>query len=200
MNGLRINEALRADLTDLDHDRGHRTLNIVRKGGKHVTIPLAPRTGRALDLYIGEQASGPLFLGLNGERAPPGSSRASTSTTRPVDRSRIVREASLIATRAASSQDTALVATTWMALSTRTSRPGAADIGQTDDSCLNDRRTFVRNWVMAPPSITTSCSTTSATRRSRKVLAASVIAARAASSQDSLLVPINSTTLYTLLI
>ena len=68
INGLRINEALGADLTDLDHDRGHRTLNIVRKGGKHVTIPLAPRTGRALDLYIGKRASGPLFLGLNGER------------------------------------------------------------------------------------------------------------------------------------
>ena len=68
MNGLRINEALGADITDLDHDRGHRTLNILRKGGKHVTIPLAPRTGRALDLYIGKRASGPLFLGLNGER------------------------------------------------------------------------------------------------------------------------------------
>ena len=68
MNGLRINEALGADISDLDHDRGHRTLKIVRKGGKHVTIPLAPRTGRALDLYIGERASGPLFVGLNGER------------------------------------------------------------------------------------------------------------------------------------
>ena len=45
MNGLRISEALGADIDDLDMDRGHRTLRIVRKGGKHVTIPLAPRTG-----------------------------------------------------------------------------------------------------------------------------------------------------------
>jgi integrase len=51
LNGLRISEALNADIADLDFDRGHRTLKIVRKGGKHVTIPLAPRTSRAIDLY-----------------------------------------------------------------------------------------------------------------------------------------------------
>jgi site-specific recombinase XerC len=39
MNGLRIAEALGSDIDDLDLDRGHRTLRIVRKGGKHVTIP-----------------------------------------------------------------------------------------------------------------------------------------------------------------
>ena len=68
MNGLRISEALGADIDDLDTDRGHRTLRILRKGGKHVTIPLAPRTGRALDLYIGERMSGPIYLGANGLR------------------------------------------------------------------------------------------------------------------------------------
>ena len=68
MNGLRIAEALGADIDKLDMDRGHRTLKIVRKGGKRVTIPLAPRTGRALDLYIGERTTGPIFLGANGQR------------------------------------------------------------------------------------------------------------------------------------
>ena len=68
MNGLRISEALGADISNLDYDRGHRTLKIVRKGGKHATIPLAPRTGRALDFYIGERIVGPMFVGLNGER------------------------------------------------------------------------------------------------------------------------------------
>jgi site-specific recombinase XerD len=63
MKGLRISEALGADIDDLDFDRGHRTLRIVRQGGKQVTIPLAPRTGRALDLYIGERLTGPIFLG-----------------------------------------------------------------------------------------------------------------------------------------
>jgi site-specific recombinase XerD len=47
MNGLRISEALGADIDDLDVDRGHRTLRVVRKGGKQTTIPLAPRAARA---------------------------------------------------------------------------------------------------------------------------------------------------------
>ena len=68
LNGLRISEALGADIEDLDYQRGHRTLNIVRKGAKHATIPLAPRTSRALDLYIDERIIGPIFLGLQGGR------------------------------------------------------------------------------------------------------------------------------------
>ena len=52
LNGLRISEALGADIDNLDHNRGHRTLFIRRKSGKTATIPLAPRTARALDLYI----------------------------------------------------------------------------------------------------------------------------------------------------
>jgi len=68
LNGLRISEALGADIDDLSTERGHRTLSIVRKGGKIVTIPLAPRTGRALDSYIGERSCGPIFLGAHGAR------------------------------------------------------------------------------------------------------------------------------------
>jgi site-specific recombinase XerD len=68
LNGLRISEALGADIDDLDMDRGHRTLMILRKGGKHVTIPLAPRTARALDLYIGERTVGPIFTTVDGRR------------------------------------------------------------------------------------------------------------------------------------
>jgi site-specific recombinase XerD len=68
LNGLRISEALGADIADLDVDRGHRTLRIVRKGGKHVTIPLAPRTARALDLYVGERSVGPIFTTVDGRR------------------------------------------------------------------------------------------------------------------------------------
>ena len=33
---------------------------ITRKGGKVVTIPLAPRTTRAIDLAIGERTGGPV--------------------------------------------------------------------------------------------------------------------------------------------
>ena len=36
-------------------ERGHRTLTITRKSNKVVTIPLAPRTARAIDLAIGNE-------------------------------------------------------------------------------------------------------------------------------------------------
>jgi integrase/recombinase XerD len=48
--------------------RGHRTLVITRKGGKVVTIPLAPRTARAIDPAIGERTEGPMFLAVDGRR------------------------------------------------------------------------------------------------------------------------------------
>jgi integrase/recombinase XerD len=62
LNGLRISEALNANIDNLDVNRGHRTLFIHRKGHKTALIPLAPRTGRALDLYIEERETGPIFL------------------------------------------------------------------------------------------------------------------------------------------
>ena len=68
LNGLRVSEATGADIEHLGLERGHRTLVITRKGGKVVTIPLAPRTARAIDLAIGERASGPLFLAADGKR------------------------------------------------------------------------------------------------------------------------------------
>jgi site-specific recombinase XerD len=68
INGLRVSEALGADIEALGIERGHRTLTVLRKGGKVVVIPLAPRTARAIDLAIGERIEGPIFLGRNGER------------------------------------------------------------------------------------------------------------------------------------
>jgi hypothetical protein len=44
LNGLRVSEAIGNDIEALGVERKHRTLTIVRKGGKTVTIPLAPRT------------------------------------------------------------------------------------------------------------------------------------------------------------
>ena len=46
LNGLRVSEATGADIEQLGLESGHRTLTITRKGGKVVTIPLAPRTAR----------------------------------------------------------------------------------------------------------------------------------------------------------
>jgi site-specific recombinase XerD len=68
LNGLRVSEATGADIEHLGLERGHRTLVITRKGGKVVTIPLAPRTARAIDLAIGERTGGPLFTAADGRR------------------------------------------------------------------------------------------------------------------------------------
>ena len=63
-----MSEATGADIQALGVERGHRTLVVTRKGGKVVTIPLAPRTARAIDLAIGERIEGPVFLDADGRR------------------------------------------------------------------------------------------------------------------------------------
>ncbi len=68
LNGLRVSEATGADIQALGVERGHRTLVITRKGGRVVTIPLAPRTARAIDLAISERTDGPIFLAADGRR------------------------------------------------------------------------------------------------------------------------------------
>jgi integrase len=68
LNGLRIGEALGADITTIGSERGHHTLTVLCNGGKIVTIPLAPRTARSLDLAIGERLGGPIFRRADGQR------------------------------------------------------------------------------------------------------------------------------------
>jgi hypothetical protein len=68
-------------------ERGHRTLVITRKGGKIVTIPLAPRTARAIDLAVGERCEGPVFLTPTDGAwtATPPTSSPPTSPALPAD-------------------------------------------------------------------------------------------------------------------
>ena len=61
-NGLRIAEVLACDVEHFTHQRGHRVLRIVRKGGKASTEPLAPIVLHALELYVAERTTGPIFL------------------------------------------------------------------------------------------------------------------------------------------
>ena len=68
LNGLRVSEATGASIEALGMERGHRTLVVTRKGGKIVTVPLAPRTARAIDLAVGERVQGPIFLAADGRR------------------------------------------------------------------------------------------------------------------------------------
>ena len=64
--GARVSEAIGARIEDLALERGHRTLTVLRKGGKTVTMPLAPRTARAIDLVIGERFEGTILYGNDG--------------------------------------------------------------------------------------------------------------------------------------
>ncbi len=68
LNGLRVSEALGANVEDLTTERGHRVLRIKRKGGKTATVPLAPRTAQAVDTYAGDRTTGPLFVTASGAR------------------------------------------------------------------------------------------------------------------------------------
>lgn len=67
INGLRISEALGADIDNLGIERGYRTLTVPRKGGKIVTIPLAP-THRGPSIWVGERLDGPVILRADGQR------------------------------------------------------------------------------------------------------------------------------------
>lgn len=64
--GLRISEALGADVRDYGHDHGHRVLRVRRKGGKAARVALAPPVIRALDTYLNGRGDGPIFLTSNG--------------------------------------------------------------------------------------------------------------------------------------
>jgi integrase/recombinase XerD len=68
LNGLRIGEALSRDVDHLTYNFGHRVLELTRKGGKRSTEALAPATARALEAYIRERTTGPIFLDRTGRR------------------------------------------------------------------------------------------------------------------------------------
>ena len=69
--GLRISEALGADVRDYAHDTGHRVLRITRKGGKTARVPLPPPVVRALDAHLEERSSGPIFTAADGTSRYP---------------------------------------------------------------------------------------------------------------------------------
>jgi len=68
LNGLRVSEALAANVEDIGLERGHRTLALRRKGGKRQTTALAPRTAAALEAVIAGRTTGPLFATRSGRR------------------------------------------------------------------------------------------------------------------------------------
>jgi len=65
--GLRISEALNAEVRDYGHDHGHRVLKVTRKGGKTARVALAPPVVRAIDDYLAGRTTGRIFVGRDGK-------------------------------------------------------------------------------------------------------------------------------------
>ena len=90
--GLRVSEACAVQIEDFaDHERGHRVLRLVGKGGKPATIPLPPAVFRELDRCSELRGgSGQLLMRLDG--------------TTPLDRRAAYRMVKAIARKAGVTQ------------------------------------------------------------------------------------------------
>ncbi|HEX5541861.1 MAG TPA: tyrosine-type recombinase/integrase [Micromonospora sp.] len=76
--GLRVGELVSLDVEDLGHERGHRSVRFVGKGGRARRRALTPGAAYALDAYLGERAAveqvpvdqlaGPLLVTASGAR------------------------------------------------------------------------------------------------------------------------------------
>ncbi len=69
LNGLRVSEAVKADVEDLGSSGGHRTLHVVRKGNKRGVVPLAPVVCEAVDEFLAGREQGPLLPRLHASGA-----------------------------------------------------------------------------------------------------------------------------------
>lgn len=68
LSGLRVSEVCSVNVEDLSFEFGHRTLTVLRKGGKTQTIPLSPKTGRAIDVTVNGRTEGPILVTQIGTR------------------------------------------------------------------------------------------------------------------------------------
>lgn len=64
-SGARVTEICEARTSDIRTERGHRTLWVVRKGGKPFKLTIAAVAAEALDRHLAGR-TGPLFLGRGG--------------------------------------------------------------------------------------------------------------------------------------
>lgn len=68
LSGLREHEVVLADVEDLGHETGHRTLDIVRKGNKRQRVALSTVTDAAIAGYVQDRTTGPLLTTKTGAR------------------------------------------------------------------------------------------------------------------------------------
>lgn len=66
--GLRISEALNANVEALEEIHGHRVLRVLGKGDKVAIVPLPPAVGRAIERAVVGRAAGPILRSRTGRR------------------------------------------------------------------------------------------------------------------------------------
>jgi integrase/recombinase XerD len=66
--GARVSEVCALDVTDLGHERGHRTVRLRMKGGKTRTRAVPPDLAARLDTACAGRATGPVFTTPDGQR------------------------------------------------------------------------------------------------------------------------------------
>lgn len=71
LTGIRNAEMVMADVEDLGHERGHYTLDVVRKGGAKQRIVLTEDVVTALGAYLADRRTGPLIVTRTGARISP---------------------------------------------------------------------------------------------------------------------------------
>jgi integrase/recombinase XerD len=69
LNGLRVSEAVGANVPDLGSSGGHRTLRVTRKGSKRGVVPLAPIVCQSIDEFLAGRTEGPLLPRLHASGA-----------------------------------------------------------------------------------------------------------------------------------
>jgi site-specific recombinase XerD len=73
--GLRVGEALALTLGDFRHNRGHRTVRVTGKGGRHRELPIPVPLARDLDAYLARRGGAgpeePVFVTATGRRVDP---------------------------------------------------------------------------------------------------------------------------------
>lgn len=67
-NGLRISEAISADVEHLTYEQGHRIMLLTRKGNKRAKTPLPPAVIHAIETYLAKRTTGPIFTTATGGR------------------------------------------------------------------------------------------------------------------------------------
>lgn len=71
LTGLRISEAIGADLEDLRTENDMVLVRVVRKGGRIQDVPVPDQAVHAVRTYVGSRTSGPIFLSQSGTRMTP---------------------------------------------------------------------------------------------------------------------------------